>query len=237
MNGLDIFQILAVVLAFVATGASQFLDVKKQGAQRISWWGRLTCWGKSLAITFVISIGLAIVTTTISIRGNNRNTNTLSSIVDSLQNERKIQKKYDSARLRSSIEWLGQSYINIWIQQPMGRINSQDSILFRNRLLDFTNTVLEELKYLSGNTALLQNRNLNAFLNSVRSVVSREKLTLYGYDFTSLRKVNNVLQLVGTKLREMSENYTQEIYYQKEKIDTNLYPILKSVADSAWVDK
>lgn len=237
MKWVDIFQVLAVVLAFVATGASQFLEVRKKATEGNSWWKGLTKSGKWLAGIFAVSLLFAIVTTVSTIRDTHRNTNTLSTIVDSLQNERRLEKRYDSARLRSSIEWLGQCYINIWLYPSLDHISEQDSIVFRNRLLDFTNTVLSELKSLSGNIELYENRNLDAFLISVREVVSREKLTLYGYDFTSLKKVNKVLQLVGTKLREMSENYTQEIYYQKEKIDTNLYPILKSVADSAWVDK
>ncbi len=236
MDWQSLLQILAIVFAFIATGASQFIEVKKKESYSRSWLKNLTNWGKAIAITFILSIILAIGSAILTNFEGEANKQTLSEIVTRLQYERKFAVANDSARLKASIDILGRSYVSIWLHPPMNKISKQDSINLRNRLLGFSELVLSELKSLSGNLVLLKNRNLSAFLISVGNVVNRAQLTLYGYDFTSLGKVNDVLQLVGTELRNMSDNFVRESYFRGLKIDTNLYPIIKTANDSAWVE-
>lgn len=231
---MDTLQIIAIFIAFVATGASQFVDVKKN-VKTGNFCKDLTNWGKVLGIAFIVSIFFAVIFGYLTNEEKNENKNTLSSMVDSMKNERKLSKFKDSAQLAASVNLLGSSYVSIWLYPPIDHITNEDSITFKNRLLDFTKSVLGELKYEFDNPLLLKDKDLYLFWNSVKDVVSRAQLTLYGYDFTSLQKVNNILQLVGTKLRDMSENYGKESFFQEQKIDTNLYPIINYAGDSAWV--
>lgn len=228
----DYLQLVAIILAFLATGASQFMVVK-ENKPFTCFLNRLTTSGRVLFTIFIVSIISTGYLGWRNLEGNKFNANNLDSIVHSLRNERELARAGDSARLKGSIDLLGISYLSIWIHPALENLSREDSESFRNRLLDFTKKVLEEMRTQSNNIVLLHNQNLYSFWNNARGIVIHERLILYGYNFTSIKKVNQVLQLVGAKLRDMSDNYAKESYFHEQKIDTNLYPEIRLLNDSA----
>lgn len=228
-------QVLFIVIAFLATGLSQFVEIKKNKSSG-NFFQKFTVWGKTLFLLFIASLLLSVIFALKDIRENKESIKTFSTIAESLKHERELSLSSDSARLKGSIDLLGNSYLSIWIYPPFENMSVEDSVSLRSRLLDFTREVLSEMQSQSNNVVLLRNQNLYAFWNSVRASVLRERLTLYGYNFTSLKRVNQVLQLVGTRLREMEDNYSKEGYLMDQKTDTNLYPIIKNANDSAWIN-